>query len=71
MTPHAVVGGGLFQTRQQFPNGGTFTSSEGTFTAGGGIKALVGDRLIVGADARISWELHVRLSGTVGVQFGR
>lgn len=71
VTPYAVMGGGLFQTRQLFPNGGTFTSSEGAFTAGGGVRGLVRDRVIVGADARIGWELHVRLSGTIGVQFGR
>lgn len=71
VTPYAMVGGGLFQTRQQFPNGGSFVSSEGAFTAGGGVRGLVGDRVIVSADARIGWEPHVRLSGAIGVQFGR
>ena len=71
VTPYAVVGGGLFQTRDQFPNGETFTSSEGAFTAGGGIRGLVGDHMIVSADARIGWEAHFRLSGAIGVQFGR
>ncbi len=69
VTPYAVVGVGLFQTRERFPNGATFTSSEGAFTAGGGVRGLLGDRVIVGADARIGWELHVRVSGTIGVQY--
>ena len=71
ITPFAVVGGGLFQTRESFPNNEVFTSSEGAFTAGGGVRALVGKYLIVGAEARIGWELHIRMNGIVGVRFGR
>jgi hypothetical protein len=68
VTPFAVVGGGLFQTRQRFPNNAAFTSSEGAFTAGGGVRALVGRRLIVGAEARMGWELHIRVNGMIGVR---
>jgi hypothetical protein len=71
ITPFAVVGGGLFRTRESFPNNEIFTSSEGAFTAGGGFRALVGRRLFVGAEARIGWELHIRLNGLVGVRLGR
>lgn len=70
VNPFVVVGGGLFQTRQRFFNE-TFRSSEGAFTAGGGVRAFVGDRVTVGVDVRIGWELHVRVSGLVGVQLGR
>lgn len=70
VNPFVVVGGGLFQTRQEFFNE-TFTSREGAFTAGGGVRALLGDRVTVGVDMRIGWELHVRVSGLVGVQLGR
>jgi hypothetical protein len=68
--PFVVVGGGLFQTREQFFNG-TFTSREGAFTAGGGVRAFVGDRVTVGVDTRVGWELHVRVSGLVGLHLGR
>jgi hypothetical protein len=71
VTPFMTVGGGLFRTREPFPNNEVFTSSEGAFTAGGGVRALVGDRLIVGAEARIGWELHIRLNAIVGVRLGR
>jgi hypothetical protein len=71
ITPFAVVGGGLFRTREPFPNNEVFTSSEGAFTAGGGVRALVGKYVIVGAEARIGWELHIRLNGLVGVRLGR
>ena len=67
-TPFVVVGGGLFQTRSQFPSG-SFTSSEGAFTAGGGVRALVGERLTVGVEARIGWEPHLRVNGTIGWRF--
>lgn len=70
VTPFIVAGGGVYQTRSQFPTG-TFTSSEVAFTAGGGIRAPVGERATVGIDARVGWELHMRLNATVGWRFGR
>jgi Outer membrane protein beta-barrel domain len=71
LTPYAVVGAGVFQTKQQFPNNDTFTSSEGAFTAGGGVRARVGNAVTVGAEARVGWELHLRVNGTIGIQLGR
>ena len=70
VTPYFVTGGGIFQTRESFFTG-TFTSSEGAFTAGGGIRGIVGKRMLVGVDARVGWELHLRLTGMVGLQLGR
>ena len=70
MTPFIVLGGGVFQTRETFSSG-TFTSSEGAFTAGGGVRAVVGDRVTIGVDARIGWELHLRVSGLVGLRLGQ
>jgi hypothetical protein len=71
VTPYAVVGAGLFQTKQQFPNNDTFTSSEGAFTAGGGVRARVGKSVTVGAEARVGWELHLRVNGTIGIHLGK
>ena len=68
MTPYLVAGGGVFQTRQSFPSG-TFKSNEGAFTAGGGLRFTAEDRLIVGVEARVGWELHLRVNGFIGVQF--
>jgi len=70
ITPFAVVGGGLFRTSEQFPTG-TYSSGEGAFTAGGGVRARAGNRLTFGAEARVGWELHVRFNAMVGVQLGR
>jgi len=71
VTPYAVVGAGLFQTKQQFPHNDTFTSSEGAFTAGGGVRALVGKYVTVGAEAPVGWALHLRVNGTIGIQLGK
>jgi len=69
-TPFVVAGGGLFQTRETaFAE--DFTSNEGAFTAGGGVRAIAGDRVTVGFDARIGWETHLRFNGFVGIQLGR
>jgi hypothetical protein len=71
VTPFVVAGGGWYRTRESFPNHQVFTSSEGAFTAGGGIRFALGNRFVAGAEVRVGWELHLRLNGFVGVQFGR
>jgi hypothetical protein len=70
ITPFVVAGGGLFRTRHTFPKE-IFTSTEGAFTAGGGVRARVGKSVFVGAEARIGWESHIRLNGMIGVRLGR
>jgi len=70
VTPFVVVGGGLFQTREKFPVG-DFTSSEGAYTAGGGVRTLLGDRVTLGVEVRVGWEAHIRVNGLVGVRLGR
>ena len=70
MTPFLVAGAGVFQTRESFFTG-TFTATEGAFTAGGGVRAVVGSRVTVGIETRVGWELHLRVSGFVGLQLGR
>jgi hypothetical protein len=69
VAPFVVAGGGFYQTREQFPVG-PYTSGEGAFTAGGGVRARAGNRVTVGVDARIGWELHLRINGLVGVRLG-
>jgi hypothetical protein len=70
VTPFVVAGGGLFQTSEQFFSG-AFTSNEGTFTVGGGVRTFVADRITIGIDTRVGWELHVRVNGLVGLQLWR
>ena len=70
VTPFLIVAGGLFQTREAFPSG-SFTSNEGAFSFGGGVRVAAGDRVTFGFDARIGWETHLRLNGTLGIRLGQ
>lgn len=58
-TPFVVGGGGLFRHSNRF-NGGPFSSTEGAFTAGGGVRVPFGSGWYVAPEARIGWELHTR-----------
>lgn len=65
-TPFLVAGGGWFRHTDRTGTG-PFTSSEGAFTAGVGLRAWVSERLFVAFDARVGWEAHLRVAATVGV----
>lgn len=69
-TPYLIGGGGLFHQRQEFPSG-TFSSSEGAFTAGGGLRIVLSDAAYVAPELRMGWELHLRASVTVGIPLRR
>jgi hypothetical protein len=70
VVPYVVGGAGFFRHSDRFGHS-TFASTEGTFTGGGGARVWVTPRVYVGAEARLGWELHTRLAGTVGIQLGR
>lgn len=69
VTPYLVAGGGLMLHRDVFRTG-PFWSNEGTFTAGGGVRARLTDRLYVAPELRIGWEPHWRVSATFGWRLG-
>lgn len=66
VTPFLVAGGGLFRHTDRFQSG-TFSSIEGAFTLGLGVRAWATRRTFVAVDARLGWELHLRVAATVGV----
>jgi hypothetical protein len=66
VVPFVVAGGGLFTTNESFPSDPSFTSTEGAFTAGGGVRADLGLRVFAGVEARVGWETHVRINGMIG-----
>ncbi|MEQ1908808.1 MAG: hypothetical protein ABMA15_08290 [Vicinamibacterales bacterium] len=70
VTPFLVAGGGVFRTNDHLFNG-IYTSSEGAFTAGGGVRALVANRVTLGLEMRVGWEPHLRINGLIGLQLGR
>jgi hypothetical protein len=71
VTPFVVVGGGMFRTSEGFANRPSFSSTEGAFTVGGGIRAPLSDRVAAGVDARMGWEPHLRITGFVTVGLGK
>ena len=72
LTPFIVIGAGVFNTLESFSfTGEKFSSSEGAFTVGGGVRAPLNDRVSVGADARLGWEPHFRLTAFASARLGK
>jgi hypothetical protein len=69
ITPFLVAGGGLFRHSDRF-GARTFTSTEGSFTAGGGVRVPIGERLYIAPEFRVGWEPHYRVSVAAGWRFG-
>jgi hypothetical protein len=69
ITPFLVAGGGMFRHTDKF-SGQTFTSTEGTFTAGGGVRVPIGQRLYIAPEIRVGWEPHYRVNVALGWRFG-
>jgi len=65
LTPFVVGGLGLFFSRDQVRNG-PFLSHDPAFTAGGGVRVQAGERVSIGAEYRLGWEPHHRLTATAG-----
>jgi hypothetical protein len=68
LTPFFVAGAGLFH-HSDTVGFGSFSSTEGAFTAGGGVRFVIGERFYVAPEARLGWELHTRLSVSAGWRF--
>lgn len=66
VTPFLVAGGGFFQHSDRF-GAFDFTSYEGAFTAGGGVRGWLGNRVYTFADVRFGWELHARVNAGIGI----
>jgi hypothetical protein len=68
VNPFLVAGGGVMRHTDQFGSR-TFSSSEGAFTAGGGVRVWLTDRVYALGDVRAGWELHTRFNGGIGVRW--
>jgi hypothetical protein len=64
--PYVVVGGGLMRHSNRF-GGRTSSGVEGAWTAGGGVRIRVTDRVYAIGEFRVGWEPHVRTTGGVSV----
>ena len=49
------------------PRSTNTSASEGAFTAGGGTRVWFTDTVYGAIEARMGWEPHARLSGSIGV----
>jgi hypothetical protein len=67
VVPYVVAGGGYQRHRDVV----AFSSGEGSFTAGGGVRVPLGERAYVGGDVRVGWELHLRTAVVAGVTWPR
>jgi hypothetical protein len=70
VTPFLIAGGGLSQHSDRF-GPFDFTSYEGAFTGGGGVRGWITDRVYTFGDVRFGWELHARANAGVGIRLGR
>lgn len=70
VTPFVVGGGGMFRTSEAFAFRPSYSSTERAFTVGVGIRVTINDRLAAGIDARLGWELHLRMTGFISVRLG-
>jgi hypothetical protein len=68
VTPFLVAGGGLFRHSDRF-GGVAFSSTEGSFTGGGGVRLPLGRQLYVAPEVRLGWETHYRVSVSAGWRF--
>jgi hypothetical protein len=64
----APGGLGMFWSRTQVGTG-PYQSSDPAFTAGAGLRVRVSSRISATAEYRIGWELHQRVTGSVGVHW--
>lgn len=65
-TPYVVAGFGVMNLSNR--SGGVgYSSNEGAFTGGGGVRVWVTRKIYAAGEFRVGWEPHIRFTGTVGV----
>ena len=66
VNPYLVVGAGVMRHMDRFRSG-SFSSYEGAFTGGAGVRVWVTEHVSASGEYRVGWEPHVRVTGGVGV----
>ena len=73
VTPYVLGGAGLYRHSNTLfltnTVSETFTSTEGSFTAGGGVRIPFASGWYIAPEARIGWETHVRLQVLAGYRW--
>ena len=65
IVPYVIAGGGYTRMRREVGTG-LFTSSEGALTGGAGVRITSASGWYAAPEFRVGWELHSRVSVTVG-----
>lgn len=68
VSPFVVGGAGILWGRDQAGTG-PYWFSDPAFTAGGGLRTRLGDRARVAVEYRFGWELHHRVTGSLGLEW--
>lgn len=66
VTPFLVAGGGMFRHSDTF-GAQSFSSTEGGFTVGAGLRTWLTRRTFAAVDARLGWEPHLRVAAALGL----
>jgi hypothetical protein len=75
VVPYIATGGGYLRQKTVVGSGPgstslvPFTSSEGTLSAGVGVRIDLGSHLFVAPEFRLGWEPETRIAVTVGMRF--
>lgn len=68
VAPFVTVGGGMMTHTDKF-GGESYSSTEGGFIFGGGVRINASPRVFVAPEFVMGWEPHMRVSVTVGIRF--
>jgi len=66
--PYIVAGAGVGRSTTRVGTG-LYSSSEGTFTVGGGARVGAANGWFVAPELRLGWELHWRIGAVLGKKF--
>ena len=75
IVPYLVAGGGYLRQKTLVGGGPgstalvSFTSSEGTMSAGFGARIAIGSHVFVAPEFRLGWEPETRIAATIGIRF--
>ena len=67
VSPFITAGLGIMRNSNEFLSG-TYSSTEGAYVIGGGVRFAVSPRVFVAPEFTIGWEPHLRTSISVGIR---
>ncbi len=68
VAPFVTLGGGSMTHTDTFYGGQSYSSTDGAFIAGGGVRVNASPRVYIAPEFTLGWEPHIRASVTVGIR---